>query len=323
MNAVSECRTLEEQLSALQTAVVNCGGVLPNDDYWVRGGVLLGHKVRYIHAGARYRDGAYLKAHGYTGESHLALACTDNKYYLLVAPSSSDLPGVFSSGLLDFKHTSPRNRRFTLTLHDKDGTPTSFNATLNIKPLGNLHFVVWPNPELINGEWRVRKQVYCKDALFFMNSLADKTPDCFCFYNPWGSHGDPVFHLQSLREKAPVFTALRKKIGNSIEVKKGADWLFAGHLVRFHHGSSEARGLIEGLHQKAATAIRGNHIINIICKQIDGLCEMLLVDRGPGPRKPAWVNGVEMDIAGYEVAGNILLPPQVDREASIICKLPD
>ncbi|GHV85219.1 hypothetical protein AGMMS50230_08270 [Spirochaetia bacterium] len=274
------------------------------------------HAFRVIHGEARSkrRDRDLLIKEGILNEKDPRFATIphNNPVYCGIIHKRlfKKFKGARLSTIINVGNSSPKAILIPLTLKGKNGKGTVLPTIPNVSPLGNKHFVFFALPERLNGERVLRKQVHHSDTVYwisdFLTQLND--PDYNGFFNPINSgNSEDLLHVQYLKEQFPFFDMISEQnVKDDLTFIDKSHWPFEGWLLRYPANTPHKELYLEKLNKKIEEYINKGNNYNLLFHSTGDYHELYLAYRGENPVKLK-VNNTLVNIAGYEVAGNIIL----------------
>jgi len=210
--------------------------------------------------------------------------------------------------IYEYKEQNPNGEIIPITLASKDNSLQEFNITYNWAPFCENHFIVFAK----NDGNRALKQIYHPQKMpWWMDDLFTQLncPEYGSFYNDMGAgHSMATLHIQLIKNSFPVFEKLegiyplKEASGRLIETAND-DWPFKGILARYTPDTKEK--VLSDLEERIEDWMSdSNNTFNLLYQMNGEYREFFFVFRGKGYN---YIEGISNGIAGYEVAGNIII----------------
>jgi hypothetical protein len=216
--------------------------------------------------------------------------------------------------IYNYPEQNPKGKLIDIDLYSKNGLPRIFCITANWAPFEKYHYIIFAK----NNENLALKQIYHNNkTLYWIDDLFTQlnSPAYSLFFNPQGAgYSMDTLHFQLIKNSFPVFEALEQKypLKNSKLIHtNNSDWPFKGILARYT--SNTKNEVLSVLNGEINHWISGqNNTFNLLFRmRQDGYREYFFVFRNKGLIQ---IKEISNDIAGYEVAGNIIVEDRKDYE---------
>ena len=244
-------------------------------------------------------------------DSPWLIYCEKNEFEKFLPPEV--LSRTKQSTIFDYKELNPRGELISVKLSSKDGSQ-EFNITYNWAPFKEDHFLVYANN---NGNTVLKQTYHNKHTLWWMDDLLTRLncADYRIFYNAKGAgHSMETLHFQLIKNHFPVFEKLEhiypNKASGLIHTTKH-DWPFIGILARYKSDTKER--ILSDLEEKIKEWIsESNNTFNLLCQMKGEYREFFFVFRERGLN---YIEGISNGIAGYEIAGNVIIENREEFES--------
>lgn len=225
---------------------------------------------------------------------------------------------VRKATIYKFSEQNPRGNLIYFVLHSEEGSSQEFILTANWAPFQDYHFIIFAKN---NGLTALKQKYHSGRTLEWIDDLFTKlkSVNYSLFFNSQGAgQSMDTLHFQLIKNEFPVFTTLNKTYNNyypGLIRTNINDWPFEGILARYTQETKNEA--FKQLNMEINEWISNpENTFNLLFRiKNDEYREFFFVFRKKGLN---YIKGISNGIAGYEVAGNIIIENREEYE-----KFPD
>ena len=223
--------------------------------------------------------------------------------------------------IYEYHEQNPKGEVTSVNLHSKDGVPQGFCITANWAPFCQYHFILFAK----NHENLTLKQIYHTGCtLRWIDDLFNQLNNTHyrLFFNEQGAgHSMDTMHFQVLKSPFPVFEHFNQIYPNKkpeLILIDEDDWSFRGILARYTLKTKDE--VLSEFEKKIKEWVSDpENTLNLLFQvSEDGFREFFFVFRKKGFN---YVKGISNGIAGFEVAGNMLIEDRKEYQSFFPDKL--